>query len=67
MDRGHPLAQDTTIDLVLDSDVDASYVTNRAELSIVERMKWWRQDAIWQHFCIRDGGGLGRQDLQLDK
>ena len=46
---GHPLARDTTADTFLDTDVEESCEPKRTELGIVERMRSWRQDAMWQH------------------
>lgn len=46
---GHPLAQDTTADTYPDTDVDEDCTPRRSEYGIVERMRSWRQDAMWQH------------------
>lgn len=48
--EAHPLAQDTTADVFLETDAEEeeSY-DNRAGWSIVDRMRLWRHDAIWQH------------------
>lgn len=46
----HPLAQDTTQDVFLDDDeYYGGMVEDRSDWSMVERMRLWRHDAIWQH------------------
>ncbi|THH07066.1 hypothetical protein EW145_g3642 [Phellinidium pouzarii] len=45
----HPLAQDNTADVFLETDVEDDGRGNRANWSMVERMRLWRHDAIWQH------------------
>ena len=46
----HPLAQDNTQDVFLDDDEDdGGLEEDRSDWSMVERMRLWRHDAIWQH------------------
>lgn len=45
----HPLARDTTADVFLETDNEEDSAENRASWSMVERMRLWRHDAIWQH------------------
>ena len=45
----HPLAQDTTADVFLDTEAEEEIYDYRAGWTMVDRMRLWRHDAIWQH------------------
>ncbi|KAL5503810.1 CUT9 [Sanghuangporus vaninii] len=45
----HPLAQDTTADVFPETDVEEESYDYRAGWTMVDRMRLWRHDAIWQH------------------
>ena len=45
----HPLARDTTADVFLETDNEESILDSRASCIMLERIRLWRHDEIWQH------------------